>query len=260
MCYTDTMTKVKIWKKNELPFALLWIAVYMMGNSLSAKLSGTLGIKGCATAIFHLSAGLFLFIWIKKNGLMVRYGLCRARLPAKRFLWYIPLIIFSSGNLWNGVEAPRSAADAVFSICSMIGAGFLEELLFRGFLFRALSQNGVKRGAVISSAAFGLVHIVNLFNDRGTEFFQAVWQIIFATAFGFLCAVIFHRGKSLWPCILAHAAFNTAAIFAKEAEITDSTRILQNAATLALLIGYLWVLTKTLPEDGTGDIPTKTGA
>lgn len=248
----------KMREKSELRFALLWIAVYVTGNSLTAGFSGVLGMKNFAVAVFHLTASLLLFFWIRENGLMERYGLCKAGLPAGRFLWYIPLIVLSSVNLWNGAATGLSIMDTAFSVCSMAGAGFLEEILFRGFLFRAASRDGVKRGAVISSVSFGLMHIVNLFNGHGMRLAEVIWQIIFATAFGFLCAILFCRGKTLWPCILAHAAFNITAVFAGEAKTVGSVQLLQNTAALALVLGYAWILTKTLPDGCMGAIPSKT--
>lgn len=238
----------KIWEKSELWFTLLWITGYMAGNALSAELSGVLRIKSCVAAIFHLGMGLFLFFWIRKNGLMKRYGLCKTKLPAGRFLWYIPLVILASRNLWNGVAMTLPIADMTFSVCNMIGAGFLEELLFRGFLFQAISRHSVERGIVISSVSFGLGHVVNLINGRGMGFVENLWQIIFAIAFGFLCAIIFYRGGTLWPCILTHAVFNGTSVFSKEAGTTDSVQIFQNAVILLLVIGYIWVLTKMMPK------------
>lgn len=251
---------IRIWEKSELGFALLWITFYVTGNSLSAALSGALGIKNCAAAVFHLGASLFLLHWLRKNSLMKRYGLCKTGLPAGRFLWYVPLAILASKNLWNGVAAPISVVDAAFSVCSMTGVGFLEELLFRGFLFRAVSRSGVKRAIVISSVSFGLGHIFNLTNGGGLGLAETIWQIIFATVFGFLCVTLFYRGKTLWPCILTHAAFNITGVFAKEAGIMDLTRIPQEAAALVLAAGYAWILTRTLPEGDIGTIPTKAGS
>lgn len=240
---------MRIWEKDELGFALLWIAVYMIGNSLSTELSGALGIKNCANAVFHFVVSLFLFFWARKSGLAKRYGLCKAEAPASRFLWYIPLVALPLINLWNGVTLNLSIMDAVFSICSMIGVGFLEELLFRGFLFRAVSRSSVKRGVVVSSVSFGMGHIFNLFSDHGMGLFENMWQIIFATAFGFLCVIIFCRGRSLLPCILAHSAFNAASVFAEGAEITASMQVLRNTVSLVLVIGYAWILTRALPEE-----------
>lgn len=238
----------KIWEKSELRFTLLWIAGYVVGNSLSNEISNTLGIKNCVTAVFNLGVSLFLLSWINKNGLMDRYGLCKTKLPASKFLWYIPLIILPSRNLWNGVAVTLPAVDVIFSICNMIGVGCLEELLFRGFLFQAISRNSVENGIVISSISFGLGHIANRVNSCGMVIVESIWQIIFATAFGFLCAIIFQRGKSLWPCILTHAIFNVTSVFSNEAGAAGSVRFFQNVGIFLLVIWYTWVLMRILPE------------
>lgn len=221
----------------------------MAGNSLSAGLSDMSRIKNCAAAVFNLGMSLFLLFWIRKNGLMERYGLCKAKWPANRFLWYIPLVILVSGNLCNGVEVTFPIPDVMFSVCNMIGVGFLEELLFRGFLFRAVSRNSAKRGIIISGVSFGLMHIVNLINGRGMGLAENMLQIIFAATFGVMCVMIFYKGKSLWPCILTHAAFDVAGIFSKAVRVTDPVPTLQNAAALLLMAGYTWILTKIPPEE-----------
>lgn len=249
---------IRIWRKSELEFALLWIAIYLAGNSLTAGLSGMLGMKNCFEAVFHLGTSLLLFFWLRKNGLLERYGLRKTELPAGRLLWYVPLMVLASKNLWNGIIAPPAIADAMFGVCSMAGVGFLEELLFRALLFRAVSRNGVRLAAVISSVSFGLGHIANLFNGRGMGLAETMWQIIFATAFGFLCVVIFYRGKTLWPCVLTHAAFNAASVFAGEAERTVPAQALQDAAILLLVAGYARFLMRTLPEGDAGGFPTET--
>ena len=239
----------KLWKKSELGFALLWIAVYVIGNSVSAQLSDELGHKYCVTVAFNLAMSLFLFLWIRKNGLMERYGLCKATLPSRRFLWYIPLIILASANLWRGVAVTLSVRETLFGICNMLGVGFLEELLFRGFLFRAVSQRGVRRGVVISSLSFGLGHVVNLFNGRGMTLADNLWQIGSAIAFGFLFVMLFYRGGSLWPCVLTHAAFNIADIFSGATDATAPVQIFWNAAVLVLMVGYTWFVAKIPPDD-----------
>lgn len=56
----------------------------------------------------------------------------------------------------------------------------------------------------MSSVTFGIGHIVNLFNGSGMTLVANVCQMVCTVAFGFLFAVIFDRGGSLLPCIVAH--------------------------------------------------------
>lgn len=234
--------------KKELLFAISLFMSYMIGNSLGGVISNAIGIKNCATVIFNIGMSLFLFFWIKQNGLLERYGLQKPELPVSRFLWYIPLIILASRNLWNGVAVNFPIIDTIFSVCNMIGVGFLEEILFRGFLFRAISRNNAKIGIVFSSVSFGLVHLVNLTNSRGMEFAENMRQIIFAVTFGVLFVIIFYQGKTLWPCILTHTIINITSIFAKEMEPTDPIQIFQDTFFFSLLVGYTYIMTKVLPE------------
>ena len=78
-----------------------------------------------------------LFTFLRKNGLQKRYGLCKSSVPARRFLFYVPLVILASGNLWNGAAVNYAPAETVCRIVCMLCVGFLEEVIFRGLLFAA---------------------------------------------------------------------------------------------------------------------------
>ena len=67
---------------------------------------------------------------------------------------------------------------------SMLLIGYVEEMLFRGFLFKALiPKDGLKLSVIISSVTFGIGHIVNLF--AGQANLETVIQVLFAIAWGF---------------------------------------------------------------------------
>lgn len=100
---------------------------------------------------------------------MKRYGLCRPRIPARRFFYDVPLAILASGNLWNGVAVNYSPAGTACRVVCMLGVGFLEEVIFRGLLFTAIAKDNIKSAAVISSVTFGIGHIVNLINGSGMD-------------------------------------------------------------------------------------------
>ena len=93
----------KLYKKNELTFAIVWIVAYCVLQSLANPLNKMIGIEYSASATFCILQTVMLFAFIRKNNLQQRYGLCGAPVPASRFLYYVPLVILASGNLWNGV-------------------------------------------------------------------------------------------------------------------------------------------------------------
>jgi len=82
-----------------------------------------------------------------------------------------------------------------------IAPGFMEELLFRGILFRWIEEwGGSWVGLAGSSALFGLVHILNP---------GATWFSTFAVAVdGLLLGSTYMLARSLWMPIGLHAAWN----------------------------------------------------
>lgn len=96
----------------------------------------------------------------------------------------------------------------------MLLVGFLEELIFRGFLFKAMCKDSVKSAVIVSSITFGIGHIVNLFNGSGMSVIANLCQICSAIAIGFMFVMMFHTGKSIFPCILTHSILNSLSVFA----------------------------------------------
>ncbi len=238
----------KLYEKNELTFALVWIAVYCILQSLANPLNEIIGIGYAASAVFALLQTIVLFAFIRKNRLQTRYGLCRSSVPARRFLYYVPLLVLASGNLWNGAAVNYTLPETVCRVICMLCVGFLEEVIFRGFLFAAIAKNNVRSAVVISSVTFGIGHLINLFNGSGMELVHNLCQIVFAVAVGFLLVTIFYRGGSLLPCIAVHSAINTLGTFANDAGLTTQTRLVHAAALILLTVGYTLILTKTLPN------------
>ena len=238
----------KLYEKNELTFAIVWIAVYCVLQSLANPLNKAIGVAYAASAAFGVLQTVVLFAFIRKNDLQKRYGLCKSPVPACRFLYYVPLLILASGNLWNGVAVNYTLAETACRIVCMLCVGFLEEVIFRGFLFEAIAKDNIKSAIVISSVTFGIGHIINLFNGSGMDIINNLCQIIFAIAVGFLLVTIFYRGGSLLPCILVHAAINTLGTFANDANFTAEMHLLHLAVLIAVTVVYTLILTRTLPQ------------
>ena len=100
----------------------------------------------------------------------------------------------------------------------MINIGFIEELIFRGFLFKMMAKNNVKSAIIVSALTFGIGHIVNLLN--GAELIPTLMQICYATAIGYLFVIIFHKSKSLVPCIITHCLVNSLSVFNVESPLS----------------------------------------
>ena len=244
----------KLYEKNELRFAIAWIVVYCVLQSLANPLNKAIGIGYAASAAFCILQTVVLFTFIRKNGLQQRYGLCRPSVPAGRFLagrflYYVPLLILASGNLWNGVAVNYAPAETACRIVCMLCVGFLEEVIFRGLLFTAIAKNNIRSAVVISSVTFGIGHLINLFNGSGMDLVSNLCQIVFAIAVGFLLVTIFDRSGSLLPCIIVHAAINTFGTFANDADLTTEMHLLHLAVLIVITVAYTLILTRTLPKN-----------
>ena len=238
----------KLYEKNELTFAIVWIVVYCVLQSLANPLNKAIGVAYAASAAFCVLQTVVLFAFIRKNNLQKRYGLCKSPVPACRFLCYVPLLILASGNLWNGVAVNYTPVETVCRIVCMFCVGFLEEVIFRGLLFKAIAKDNIKSAVVISSVTFGIGHIINLFNGSGMDLVDNLCQIVFAIAVGFLLVTIFYRGGSLLPCIIVHSAINTLGTFSNDANLTTEMHLLHLTALIVITVAYTMLLTRTLSK------------
>lgn len=240
----------RLYETSELWFALFWIIVYCVSNSVTNLLSDAMGINSAVTFIWNVLLTLILLRWLKENRLLEKYGLCLTEVPASRFLWYVPLAVIVSRNLWLGAAVNLPMLDTVCYLGSMLCVGILEEVVFRGFLFKAIVRDDVKTAIIVSSVTFGVGHIMNLFNGSGMDLLANLCQIVGAIVMGFLFVVLFYRGGSLWPCIIAHAVNNMISAFANESAWTAEKQILFAVIHAVIVAAYTLMLWKTLPEAG----------
>ena len=197
----------KLFEKHETLFCIALIALYVIGNSLCKK---NFGDYSTITLIFNgLFTAALVAIMLLTNGLKY-FGLVKPT-NYKSYLFFIPLILLSTVNLWNGININNSSNEIIFYILIMINIGFIEEIIFRGFLFKMMAKDNVKIAILVSSLTFGIGHIVNLLT--GADFIPTLIQVGYATSFGFLFVTIFYKSKSLIPSILAHIIINSTAIF-----------------------------------------------
>ena len=233
----------KLYEKSELAFALVWIGVYCVGMSIFDEISRRIGMESSASAVFAIATSLFLYFWLKQQDKLEYFGLCRPTVSAKAFLFYIPLIVITLQNIWGGVAMHYDAVGTVCFIVKMLCVGFLEELIVRGFLFKAMSKDSIKWAVVISSTTFGLGHIINLLNGSGMGLAENLVQIFFAMLIGFLYVIIFWRGGSLWPCIISHGVLNSLSAFSASGE-----SMLRVVSLCVLTVAYAIVLLTPLPK------------
>ena len=197
----------KIFDKHETLFCILLIVVYVLINSYCIQ---NFGVTDYRSFVINTLFSVFLVILMIILKRTKYYGLTKVT-NLKKYLYFIPLIFISTVNLWNGININNSKSEITFHILTMINVGFIEEIIFRGFLFKMISKQNVKSAIIVSSITFGIGHIVNLFN--GADLIPTLIQICYAISLGYLFVIIFCKSKSLIPCIIAHSLINSLSIF-----------------------------------------------
>lgn len=221
----------KLYDKNELWFALLWIFVYC---AVSISIRGSLGNESIEMLAGLLVIAIGIFIFVKKYHLEEKYGLVKWKGKAGDYLFFIPMFILMTGNLWGGVVVAYNGMAQVFVVISMLLIGFIEEMLFRGFLFRVLLVKDPAPVAItISAVTFGIGHIVNLLAGQANP--ETVIQVVFAVAWGFILTMVFYKSGSLWVCIIVHGMVDTFSRFAAHENNMDFVYV---GATIVIAVIY----------------------
>lgn len=213
----------KLYEKKPLLFALGSIGLYLVLFSLSDNISATIGVEKIITAPIGIILCLALLFSLARSGLLKKFGLCKMEKANKSNLFYLPLVLILLPNVCFGLSLSISYIEVLLSVATMLMVGFLEEVIFRGFLFKALCKNSLNSAVIISSVTFGFGHIINLLN--GAPILGTLLQICYATAIGFLFTIIFHKTKSLWPCIITHSLVNSLSVFYNAEAVSKTTEI-----------------------------------
>lgn len=235
----------KIFDKNELTFALILIAVYVVGSSMMTQLSAAVGIAYSAETVFNIIFSIILFLFVTKNALTEHLRLQKPAVSPKKMLFYIPVILIPLVGTGFTVGAEYAGMALLFHTIAMFFTGFIEEMLFRGFLFNGIAKTNTKRAIIISSITFGIGHIVNLLN--GHDIADNLIQVVYAVCCGFMLAMILIRTESIIPCIVFHMLNNMLTAF-----IADEGTIVILAVRFIIMIAYTAYIIKAIPSKHTG--------
>ena len=229
----------KLYEKSEILFAIVWIAIYTV---VMGTLKSNFGLDSLWHLLGLIVIAALMLLFVKKNGFMEKYGLSGWAKNSRAMLWFFPLWIFACLNLFSGFSPDYPVPGLIWAAVSMALIGFIEELLFRGFLFKAILKEGsVKTAVIISSVTFGLGHILNLFT--GQDVIDTLNQVVFAVAVGFVFTLAYYKSGSLWPCILAHSIIDVTSVFASD-EGSQTLDLILHIAVIVLSVAYCIYLVK----------------
>ena len=229
----------KLFEKDEVWFAILWIIAYVVLFATADSLSEELGVPRLLTVFVGLLLSFVLYDFIRKNDLTRYLGLCCVHGGVKRFFYIVPLVIIASVNFWNGLTVNCGPLETALYILSMCFVGFLEEVIFRGLLFRGMCKTHVGAAIIVSSLTFGMGHAVNLL--LGAPVADTLLQLLYASAVGFLFTAVFYVGGSILPCIATHIFVNVTSVFAVEPNLEGRIAMALVQSAVSIVCG-LWIL------------------
>lgn len=189
------------------PWGLASAILILLGNGLFVPLSGLLVLAWArlsSTPLRELGFAKLPHAWrTVLSGVAI--GIV-AKLVLKAIL--MPLLGAPPVNAAYAWLTGNAAALPGFVLLVLVGAGFGEETVFRGYLFERLRRLlGRSRGAdaaivALSSLLFGAAH----FHDQGLP---GVEQAILV---GVLLGTLYLRTATLWLPMVVHVAFDLTAV------------------------------------------------
>lgn len=206
-----------------------WIALAAIAVSLTIAVGARAIVRdggdprlGVAVALIFLTvsavAVAILFAGLQGRPTAADFGLRRP--PLLRASWLVTAVgiaVIALTMLWSvaiGTDDSQTVTDRLAADHATVNALLIavlvtvatplgEEFLFRGYLFRALSNwRGVWPAAVISSVVFGATHIG----------WAPIAVLVPAVILGVGACVLYHWTGSLYPPLALHALFNSAGL------------------------------------------------
>lgn len=220
----------------------------------SANTVGMTVTRACGSAMFvSLIISYGTDVWRTRNGFLraVAFALPAFAIAINNFPW----IPFLSGEV--AVDGDVRAIALLAVECLFIG--IFEEAAFRGIILDLVldrfggTKKGVFMSIVVTSAAFGLIHIFNLI--AGAGFGATLQQIGYSFLIGGMCGVVFVKTKCLPLAMLIHAVYDFCGYLVPRCGSgtvwTASEIALTAVVAVLVFVFYVWEATRLEPRSRT---------
>lgn len=150
----------------------------------------------------YLKAELSTFL-IPKCGIRIKWAVAAVLLPVLVSVVYLP---FPGSFVVNTPDIGTRLAFVTRGIfLAGLGAGIVEELLFRGLLMNAVIQRyGKTAGIFAPSVLFALLHILGM----DFSLLSCVQVLVAGTLVGVMFSLIALESRSVWNSAIVHAVWN----------------------------------------------------
>lgn len=229
----------RLYEKNQIRHFLVWLTIYLVISIVAINIGLNFGLTMHAAAIIPLGIfSLILFLYLRRTGIGREIGLGIAPAVSLGRMWfYLPALALVFLPLVAGLREDLTWFIAVTVVGWAVLVGFLEEVLMRGMLLKALLDTWKPIWAMLVTAfTFGLGHIASL--AIGQSGIDTTLQIINATVVGLLFTLMVVATGNLHAVIVAHILYNAIATLSQS---TDNTMMLI-AGVIVLVVYGGWLL------------------
>ena len=124
----------------------------------------------------------------------------------------IVLVMFTGFSLSVPMDEMTNMNPVLMFVLVAVFPAIVEELLYRGVLYRYLRGHGVQFAAIVSSAIFGLIHMNFL-------------QFFFASFMGVVCCYIYEATGKLRYSMLLHLLNNSVLVLFSFLPLSDMANV-----------------------------------
>lgn len=246
----------KLYESKAVLHSLIWLGAYLALNTVTGNIAGAMGIDfNTVSAIPTFLLALVCFWYLKRTGIAEEIGLTiRPAETASVMLYYIPVLALPCFSLLYGINTSLSGTDIAFLLAMYIGVGFMEEIVFRGLMFKALEKKW-NRYVVVAfiSFTFAIGHIVSMV-AVGQSGWDTVLQIGNSLVVGFMFMAVILASGNLTICVIAHVLYNFLANISQVGS-TRPEMIAFNTVITVLYFVYLVFRAKKVKAYFAGSLP-----
>lgn len=238
---------LNLYKKKAVLHSLVWLMAYLIMNTITDNYAGMMGVEPyLISAAPNLLLAAVCFLYLKRTNIAGEIGLLTK--PTERpvtMLFYLPLLALPFLNLLYGINKEIPILNLLALFVMYAGVGFMEEVIFRGLMFKALTKKW-NRYVVVAfiSLTFGIGHIVSMVAiDQSAG--DTVLQIINAIVVGFMFMIIILASGNLTICIITHILYNFIASISL-VRSTDTSIIIVSMIITVVYFIYLLLMAKNI--------------
>ena len=182
----------------------------------------------------------------------------RAPVRLRSALWGIPFLLLAALMLAGARDLDTGFGMVAGLALIVIGGSTTEEIIFRGTLWEGLAGLGPWARSVVTSLAFGSIHLLGIASGIPATVIMA--QAVFAFGMGMILAGVRLSAGSCWTVVLLHIVFNFFALWAGggiEGTFTPGVELQMASMGAILAVWGCVVIYRQGSKRGHGAAPTR---